>query len=86
MKNELYFDYHHQKDKEIGQRIALRRVALGMSQAELARKLDVFGISRLMVTRWEMGLSSVRACMIVPLAQALLCSAAYLLGEQQDAM
>lgn len=86
MKNELYFDYHHQIDKEIGQRIASRRVALGMSQAELARKLSVFGISRVMVNRWEIGSTSVRACMVLPLAYALLCSAAYLLGEHQDAM
>lgn len=59
-------------DEIIGLRIKDRRTELGMSQAELAKKLGYSGKS--MVSLIETGKRSLNASQIGPLAKALECS------------
>ena len=86
MRNELYYDYHHKQDKEIGLRIATRRTSMDLSRPQLAYKLSAYGVSPDIIKRWEEGTTSVRSCMLIPLSHALLCSVPYILGVQQDAV
>lgn len=59
-------------DEIIGLRIKDRRTELGLSQAELAKKLGYSGKS--MVSLIETGKRSLNASQIGPLAKALECS------------
>ena len=59
-------------DQIIGLRIKDRRTELGLSQAELAKKLGYSGKS--MVSLIETGKRSLNASQIRPLAKALECS------------
>lgn len=58
------------------------RTAQGMSQVELARKLNVV---RQTISKWEKGLSVPDADMLILLARALGSSPAALLGEAAEA-
>jgi len=60
----------------IGTRIANLRESMGISQAELARKL---GISRTSVNSWESGLAAPTAQYIVAMAKLFRSSADYIL-------
>jgi len=58
-------------DEIIGRRIKDRRMALGISQADLAKKLGYSGKS--MISLIETGKRSLNASQIAPLAKALSC-------------
>lgn len=60
----------------IGTRIKTLREAAGLSQAELARKLN---ISRSSVNAWESGLSAPTAMYIIELSKLFRCTSDYLL-------
>lgn len=74
------------KDKQyligFGNRIRERRVALGMSQEELAQKLGYKGRSA--VSELERGKNSVRNAMVEKLAAALETTPGYILGFEKD--
>lgn len=61
----------------VGEKIRQLRASANMSQAELARRLDV---TRSSVNAWEIGLSSPTTQYIVALAKIFHVSADYLLG------
>ena len=63
--------------KVIYDRIKVLREDTGMSQSELARKLDV---TRSSVNAWEMGLSTPTTHYIVEMAKLFHVSSDYLLG------
>lgn len=62
-------------------RIALRRAVLGLSQTQLAEKIKV---SHQQMSKYERGLTMPSAATLVALADALECSADYLLGRVQQ--
>ena len=65
----------------ISDRIRELREQAGLSQAQLAKKLDV---TRSSVNAWEMGLSTPTTQYIVALAKLFHVSADYILGTQAD--
>jgi len=66
-------------DVATGARIRLRRRMQGMSQQALAERLDV---SFQQVQKYERGANRVSASTLVRIAEALGCSAGWLLGEE----
>lgn len=67
---------------EIGEKIQKRRIELGMSQRELARKMGYNSNSTL--NRIEKGTVDVNQAKIVQFAKALNCSIAYLMDWEED--
>lgn len=65
----------------IADTIKLLRNARGMTQADLAKKLN---ITRSSVNAWEMGISVPSTTYIVELAQLFHVSTDYLLGLEQN--
>ncbi len=65
----------------IADTIKLLRTARGMTQADLAKKLN---ITRSSVNAWEMGISVPSTTYIVELAQLFHVSTDYLLGLEQN--
>ena len=66
-----------------GVRLATTRKAKGISQEELAERLDV---SRQTIYKWETGITSPNAEKLQELSRVLEVSAAYLLGEASVAV
>ena len=58
--------------------IAHKRTRLGLSQAELAKKL---GVSQAAVSLWELGSASPNSSLLLKLADALECTVDELLKE-----
>lgn len=78
-------------DKGLGLRIKTRRNELGMTQAELAKKLGYKTKSS--ITKIEQGISDITQTQVRQFAEALDCSVSYLMGwsvagsnETQDAV
>lgn len=67
----------------LADKIKTIREQLGMTQAELARKL---GLTRSSINGWEMGLSVPSTQYIVELAKLFRVSTDYLLGMEQGAV
>lgn len=67
----------------LAEKIKTIREQLGMTQAELARKL---GLTRSSINGWEMGLSVPSTQYIVELAKLFRVSTDYLLGMEQGAV
>lgn len=67
----------------LAEKIKTIREQLGMTQAELARKL---GLTRSSINGWEMGLSVPSTQYIVELAKLFHVSTDYLLGMKQGAV
>jgi len=65
----------------IGETIKLLRTKANISQAELARKLDV---TRSSVNAWEIGLSTPTTQYVVALTKIFHVSADYLLGIESE--
>lgn len=68
-------------NERVGRRIKVRRVELGMTQAELAQKLSV-GQSNLSYI--ERGERDVSVSLLDEIAKALRCKPEYFLREFQD--
>lgn len=67
----------------VGQRIKDRRIQLGLSVDELAQRL---GKNRATVYRYESdAIENLPVTVVGPLAKALQCSPAYLMGWEEDA-
>lgn len=66
--------------KVMAGRIRLLRQQVGMTQAELAAKLEV---STALVTQWEMGVRKPSLPVIVALAKTLGVSVDYIVGAQE---
>lgn len=66
----------------IADRIKQLRISSGMTQSELAKKLN---ITRSSVNAWEMGLSTPSTTYIVELAQLFHVSSDFLLGLSESA-
>ncbi|MBX4768173.1 helix-turn-helix domain-containing protein [Klebsiella pneumoniae] len=62
--------------QEISLRIQLARENLGLSEADLARKLNTYSDH---ISDWECGIAEPPASMIIPLAHALKCDPLWLL-------
>lgn len=67
----------------LAEKIKTIREQLGLTQAELARKL---GLTRSSINGWEMGLSVPSTQYIVELAKLFRVSTDYLLGMEQGAV
>lgn len=67
---------------EIGEKIKQRRLEIGMSQRELARKMGYSDNSTL--NRIEKGTVDVSQAKIVQFAKVLNCSIAYLMDWEED--
>ena len=65
---------------EISNRIRERRNVLGITQAELGRKV---GVSDVSILRWEKGIRVPNASMMPKLAEALNTSVEYLMGLEK---
>jgi transcriptional regulator with XRE-family HTH domain len=65
--------------KQIGHRIKVRRVELGLRQQDLADRL---GLQQNHISEWEKGSRAIRAEQLVRLAKVLGVSVAQLVGEQ----
>ncbi len=65
----------------IGDRIKNLRVSCEMTQADLAKKLN---ITRSSVNAWEMGISTPSTAYLVELSQLFHVSTDYLLGMSHD--
>lgn len=65
----------------LGERIATRRIAAGMSQAELARRCS---ISREAVAQWESGATQPATKRLIDIAEALRVEVTWLIGGTQD--
>lgn len=65
----------------ISEKIRILREEAGISQSQLAKKLDV---TRSSVNAWEMGLSTPTTQYIVALAKLFHVSADYILGMESD--
>lgn len=65
----------------ISEKIKELRKAAGLSQAELARRLDV---TRSSVNAWEMGLSAPTTQYVVGMCKLFRVSADYILGTEAD--
>jgi len=74
-------DNSHNPGMGLGERIATRRVATGMSQAELARRC---GISREAVAQWESGATQPATKRLIDIAEALRVEVTWLIGGTQD--
>jgi transcriptional regulator with XRE-family HTH domain len=68
-------------DTAVGARLKVQRRRLGMSQALLAEGL---GISFQQVQKYESGANRISASMLLKAARVLECSAATLLGDEQE--
>lgn len=68
---------------EMGQRVKVRRAALGLSQIDLARKAN---ISASYVSRLESGLAGERLDELIKIARALGWRLSQLVGESEDAL
>lgn len=74
----LLFSYMYREEKEmIADRIKNLRISCGMTQSDLARKLN---ITRSSVNAWEMGISTPSTTYVVELSQLFHISTDYLLG------
>ena len=74
----LLFSYMYREVKEmIADRIKNLRLSCGMTQSDLARKLN---ITRSSVNAWEMGISTPSTTYVVELSQLFHVSTDYLLG------
>ncbi|HEY3984982.1 helix-turn-helix domain-containing protein [Cedecea sp.] len=63
----------------VGSRIQIIREILGLTEAELARKLNTYSDH---ISDWECGISEPPASMVIPLANCLKCDLMWLLtGE-----
>lgn len=67
--------------ENIGIRIKDRRKKLGMSQSDLAEKVNLAKESRTQISKWESGIAYPTIEQIPPLCDALKCDAGYLFGE-----
>jgi transcriptional regulator with XRE-family HTH domain len=67
---------------DIGEKIKARRLEIGMSQRELARKMGYSGNSTL--NRIENGTVDVTQARVLQFAKALNCSVAYLMDWEED--
>ncbi|MGI9115826.1 MAG: helix-turn-helix domain-containing protein [Chthoniobacterales bacterium] len=67
------------KRPQLGERIAQARLQAGLTQAQLAEKLDT---SQRVVTYWEREAVGLRADQLAKLAEALGVSADYFLGRE----
>ena len=65
-----------------GERVKSRRIALNMTQEELARKLGYS--SRSTVNKIELGKINVTQTKVIELSRALDCSISYLMGWQEN--
>jgi transcriptional regulator with XRE-family HTH domain len=65
--------------ERIGHRIKVRRVEQKMLQEELARKVGMAQSQLSKIERGQLGLDVIQ---LLAIAEALSCSAAYLLGEE----
>lgn len=65
----------------ISEKIRILREEAGISQAQLAKKLDV---TRSSVNAWEMGLSTPTTQYVVALAKLFHVSADYILGTEPE--
>ena len=63
----------------VAERIKQRRKELGLSQEDLAKKLEV---ERSTVSKWESGKTNLKQSMVVKLANALDCSPTWIAGLQ----
>ena len=70
-------------DVDIGLRIRLRRVELGLSQAELGKRL---GISFQQIQKYEKGVNRISGARFVELCRLLQVEPNYLLGWQGKAL
>ncbi|MDQ0464222.1 transcriptional regulator with XRE-family HTH domain [Caulobacter ginsengisoli] len=68
-------------DIEVGARIRLRRKTLGISQQQLAKHLN---LTFQQVQKYEKGVNRISASMLIRTAEKLECSAAFLLGEEDQ--
>ena len=66
---------------ELARRVRERRAALGLSQEELAEKLNV---SRQAISRWEMGTAMPDAVNILQLSKLFHVTTDYLLNEEYE--
>ena len=74
----LSYSYIHREEKEmIADRIKNLRISCGMTQSDLAKKLN---ITRSSVNAWEMGISTPSTAYVVELSQLFHVSTDYLLG------
>jgi len=64
----------------LSDKIKLHRIAVGLTQAELAKKI---GAQMVVVSRWERGVNLPRAKYIPLLAEVLKVDALYLLKEDE---
>ncbi|WP_019646171.1 helix-turn-helix domain-containing protein [Novispirillum itersonii] len=69
-------------DLEVGKRIRLRRILLGLTQQQLAAKI---GVSFQQVQKYERGLNRVSASRMVPIAAALGVTPAWLMQSDTGA-
>ena len=67
----------------IYEKIKLLREKLGMTQAELAKRL---GLSRAAINAWEMGITTPSTPYVIALAQLFHVSTDYLLGLSSSAV
>ena len=78
----LLFSYMYREEKEmIADRIKNLRISCGMTQSDLARKLN---ITRSSVNAWEMGISTPSTTYVVELSQLFHVSTDYLLGLEHS--
>ena len=70
--------------KNIGARIKKQRSVLGITQLELARKLELSDDSRTTIAKWEKGKAFPSAEMLSLLCVALKCDIGYLFGEYDE--
>lgn len=70
-------------DNLTGKRIREKRIELGLSQDELAKKLNV---NRTTVAKWESGDNNLKQSKVVSIAKALDCSPTWLIGLNEDEM
>lgn len=64
-----------------GEKIKARRLELGMTTEELGKKI---GVQRSAVSKYEKGRVDLKASQLMEVAEALNCSPASLLGDDQE--
>ena len=69
-------------DAQIGNRVRLRRVMLGYTQAELA---EFCGLSPQQIHKYESGMSRMTSTRLMQFADALKVPVGWFFGEQEDA-
>jgi transcriptional regulator with XRE-family HTH domain len=62
---------------EIGERIRLRRIELGLSQEQLAEQMDCSNIT---ISSWELGKCDIKSSRLIKLSEVLHMSADIILG------